>query len=87
MRDGGQWSRSSCGRTWGPGRAKLRFLPPGIQALDTNRDLVQMMGEYLSIDIVSHSGLVMDTRRGVGELPYIEMGMQVSERIGESIPF
>jgi hypothetical protein len=45
------------------------------------------MGENLPIDIVSHSGLVRDTRRGVGELPYIEMGMQVSGRIGESNPF
>ena len=84
-RGGGQWRPASWWKNWGPVRVKLHSPLPGILALDTNR--APELGENLSIGIVSHSGLVRDTRRGVGELPYIEMGKLESERIGESNPF
>lgn len=70
---------------WAPGTAKLHSPRPGILALDKSR--VLGLGENLLIGIVSHSGLVRDTRRGVGVLVYIEMGKLVSGRIGGSNPF
>ena len=82
---GDQWRPANWWKMWAPGRAKLHSLLPGILALDTNR--APALGENLSIGIVSHSGLVRDTRRGVEELPYIEMGKRESGRIGESNPF